>query len=112
MSTEVTEVHHIRSYEVVDLTAPSPKQEETETNIKVKPKKISIDSDYARHIDNPQPGDLVLATLGEIGHPAKNDPDFGPRFLIIGAVVGFTPMSMRAIEAWKKGVPFKKYAKR
>ena len=101
----------VMSTELIDLT-----QDQTDNpgdfNIKIKRKKTSTDPTYCTEVEKPQPGDLVLRTLDDVKYPAKDDKHFGPRYLILGAVNGFAPVPLSAIQAWIKGVKFRKLAKK
>ena len=101
----------VMSNELIDLTnglSDTP----TAFSIKIKPQKTSIDPIYCTNVENPQPGDLILGTLDDTKHPAKDDKHFGPRFLILGAVMGLIPVPIKVIQAWIDGVKFSKFAKK
>ena len=92
-----TDDETVMSTELIDLT-----QDQTDNpgdfNIEIKPKKTSIDPTYCTEVENPQPGELVLGKLDDVQHPAKDDKHFGPRYLILGAVKGFAPAPLSAIQ--------------
>ena len=96
--------------ELIDMTNLSTSSDE-DMRIEVHPKKISINSEYYKNTESPQPGDLVLTSLGDIDHPAAENDRFGPRYLILGAVVGFAPVHMKAMQAWMEGMKFRDFAK-
>ena len=99
------------STELIDLTEDTT-DNPGDFNIDIKPKKTSIDPTYSTEVENPQPGDLVLGTLDDVKHPAKEDKHFGPRYLILGAVKGFAPVPLSAIQAWMRGVKFRRFVKK
>ena len=98
----------------IDLAEESDDTEEEEYrhHCSCGPRRLSVDPNYFDDVSNPVPGDLVIANLRDIKHPARKDPYFGSNFLILGAVVGFKPVDTDMIAAWKQGVSFDSYKKR
>ena len=43
-------------------------------------------------------------------HPAKDSAHFGPRYFILGAVVGFACVGLDTYSSWKRGISYEKYA--
>ena len=105
----LTVVNNSNSQPVIDL---SNEPEECETTKKKKRKynTTSFNIEYALDEDNPQPGDLVMGQLTDIEHPAKDSSHFGPRYFILGAVVGFARIGLDAYSSWKRGMSYEKYA--
>ena len=70
----------------------------------------SVDDQYSDDKSKPNTGDLVLSTIGDIGHPALFCDHFSKSFLILGAVVGFKQMKGGWRKAWRNNVSFDTFA--
>ena len=98
---------------VVDLTSNSEEYREAQVGCCLaRPRLYSVDPEYMSVDSKPGPGDLVIANLGEINHPARFEPEFGKGFLILGAVVGFKGVDLSVVEVLKRGVSWESFRKK
>ena len=65
--------------------------------------------DYEDDGSNPVPEDLVISSLKDVKHLARRGTNFGNCNLILGAVIGFKGVPIKAIEVWKNGFTFLQY---
>ena len=77
-----------------------------------RPRLYSVDSEYMTTDTKPEPGDLVIAMLSEINHPARFDAEFDKGFLILGVVVEFKDVDMSTVEVLKRGVSWEDFTKK
>ena len=99
---------------MVDLTNNSEEDCEAKVGYFLeRPRLYSVDSEYMTTDTKTGPGNLIIAMLSEINHPARFDAEFDKGFLILGAVVEFKGVYMSTVEVLKRrGVSWEAFTKK